>query len=323
MALLLWKNIWHHNFWTAWPTVKFEYSKFSFQSTWRLEKVSWTQKLPGVSEQNKIFRKSKKFKKTSISTLTFNFSLFGLLWVHKWLRFKFIGQNRYNLPYHMPELAKKSKFFNFYCFRVIFWEIWVKILKLQFLKKGHISNLMEYGKMTLDTCTFIPYRFQNGTYFLLIKRFRRSVNLYNITPGIRVWTINNRPIFKVRQHKTLTKRKKKSTILMPRFLRCLSLLFVATIFLTKWIQSLSERLHPNNPTSWWRHALHESTGQWTPPRWPIQSIAQQLSPSKWKSDINLIILWLPLFSDHWWRLECFTNVLKKEAPIVFGTSKCI
>ena len=165
----------YHNFWTVWPTEEFEYSKFSSQSTWSLGKASWAQKLPRDSEKNKIFKKSKKSKIPGISTLTCNFSLLGLLWVHKWLSFKFMGQNRYNLPYHMPELVQKCRFSWFYCFRVIFWEIWVKILKLQFLKKGHISDLMEYGKMTLDTCTFIPYRFQNGTYFLLIKRFRRSV----------------------------------------------------------------------------------------------------------------------------------------------------
>ena len=52
--------------------------------------------------------------------------------------------------------SKNAIFFNFYCFRVIFGEIWVKILKLHFLKNGHVSDLAEYGKMTVDTYTFIP-----------------------------------------------------------------------------------------------------------------------------------------------------------------------
>ena len=71
--------------------------------------------------------------------------------------------------------SKNDGFMTFLGFRSKFLEIQVQKSKWWFLKKGHTSDLMEGGKMTVGTYIFIPYASQGGSIFLPIKWFSPGV----------------------------------------------------------------------------------------------------------------------------------------------------
>ena len=129
-----------------------------------------------TEKKGKIFWKP-KFLEFSFFQLQKHFSPNFVLWTC------FFKPNlnfwwKIDIIWHLTCLSssKNDGFMTFLGFRSKFLEIQVQKSKWWFLKKGHTSDLMEGGKMTVGTYIFIPYASQGGSIFLPIKWF---------SPGVR------------------------------------------------------------------------------------------------------------------------------------------